>query len=497
MTHRASFHRALAAGVATALLALAAQAGAGQCFSGGRPPQQAQLGLRIGGVAEGSVGGLELSLNGGFDTLVLTQPGAFAFRRGIADGGVYDVRITRHPTARHCTVEGGQGLALAPVADLRVRCRAGDIAALPAADGPAGNAGPFGPLLRDAQGRLYACTERGGEHDRGAVVRIDPDGSRVVLHSFALAGEMDLPLRLALSADGQFLYGVSQRGGEHNQGTLFRLRIDGSDYQVLHSFDGEPAALFPSSGLLLASDGRYYGLTANEGGTLYRYDPQGGFQVMHRFAAEDLGSEDADTDVEQALPMPAPGLRFPIGDLVEGDDGALYGAAAFGGAGHHGGVFRYGLQSRRLRTLVALPEGSGPPFAGLARGRNGNLYAISSASQWSQATLFRVTPQGQLSAYTVDPLETRVARPRGVLVEGSDGRFYGVSEEGGAHGHGTVFAVDFDAVQLTLLYSFGDAGQDEAGSHPRHGLLAAPNGDLYGTTADDGPVDRGAVFRID
>src|ERR1039458_4085104 len=87
------------------------------------------------------------------------------------------------------------------------------------------------------------------------------------------------------------------------------------------------------------------------------------------------------------------------------------------------------------------------------------------------------------------------------LVQGSDGNFYGTTENGGAtnydaqtynFGYGTVFKISTNGVQ-TSLYSF-TGGTD--GANPSAGLVQGSDGYLYGTTAQAATSGGGTVFKI-
>jgi uncharacterized repeat protein (TIGR03803 family) len=83
------------------------------------------------------------------------------------------------------------------------------------------------------------------------------------------------------------------------------------------------------------------------------------------------------------------------------------------------------------------------------------------------------------------------AYPVAVLVQGSDGNFYGTTEYGGASGKGTVFQVT-PAGLLTTLVSFNGTN----GSYPAAGLVQGSDGNLYGTTARGGASGMGTVFEM-
>ncbi len=490
----------LAAGVAGALLlAACGHAAAGQCLSGGRRPDQAP-GRAIGGGAEDFHGEIVLGLNDGLDSLLLTQHGAFRFARRLPPGQAYQVKILHHPPIQRCTVEHASGLVLGDIADLRVRCVDGSIRTVAAESGELADFGDIGPLTEDAQGNLYAVAGRGGQQGYGGVLRIARDGSRTLLHAFT-GPDADLLLhRLALSADGTLLHGVTQRGGEHDEGTVFRLRTDGSGFQTLHSFGGHSVgcAAVPSSPLLRASDGRYYGVCASGGawggGVLYRIDSQGHYEQVQAF----VNSQDIDAlAAPEAFEPDARGLHFPIGEIVEHPNGVLCGTARYGGLHGNGGLYAYRLQDGRSGVLAHMPEHALAPRGGLALGRDGRLLGYTRRDLQQVSMLFRAATDGTMQIYRIDPELTAIKHPGGVPQQGCDGLIYGADSSGGAHGQGSIFSLDLDAGQARTRYSFGGQNRGRMGLAPEYGLLLAADGDLLGSTRHGGPAFAGAVFRID
>ncbi|HEY6292269.1 MAG TPA: choice-of-anchor tandem repeat GloVer-containing protein [Terriglobia bacterium] len=89
------------------------------------------------------------------------------------------------------------------------------------------------------------------------------------------------------------------------------------------------------------------------------------------------------------------------------------------------------------------------------------------------------------------------ASPRGSLVQGFDGNFYGTTEEGGVYGFGTLFEIT-PAGKLTALYSFCSQGPPYCtdGAYPIDGLVQATNGNFYGTNEFYGAYGGGTVFEI-
>jgi uncharacterized repeat protein (TIGR03803 family) len=80
------------------------------------------------------------------------------------------------------------------------------------------------------------------------------------------------------------------------------------------------------------------------------------------------------------------------------------------------------------------------------------------------------------------------------MVQGTDGNFYGTTEQGGANGVGTVFKYTPGGT-LTTLYSFQGAAD---GANPAATVVFGKDGLLYGTTsgASEENEDGGAIFRL-
>ncbi len=455
----------------------------------------------LSGRVEGLRGRLVLS-NRGADTLRLSQDGPFTFARPVADGQRYEVTVRVHATAQHCTVLGGSGVATADVADIRVLCEAAGAELVHELGAGFDGAGWTSAFTEDEAGNLYAATAAGGLDDQGALIRISPRGEESLVGWFS--GQPDsfaLPLE---PGPGGRLYGVSFRAGEHQAGMIYRVREQG-DFDVLHSFGAAPdAGMLPSSGLLHASDGHLYGVTAaggrGDGGTVYRIDSQGRHTVLHAFvhplaeASADVLSTTASEDGE---PQSAP-LHAPFGRLLELRPGVLFGTASRGGTAGRGGVFALDLQGRQLYALASMPADVAGPMHGLMLASDGRLYGVSSGPGQPGA-LWRYDPvQGLAVVHRFADDAGAVRGPRGVLVEGHDARLYGIASRGGPQNAGAIYSFDPGQQDFQLLHRFTpESPGDLLGGTPRDGLLLARDGRLYGSTSVGGRFARGAVFRID
>lgn len=178
---------------------------------------------------------------------------------------------------------------------------------------------PAAGLIRDAAGNLYGATNSGGTSHIGTVYRIAKDGTYTILHDFSPADDGLEPWGgLARDAQGN-LYGTTLEGGTTGSGTVFKLAPDGT-YATLHSFDAHDGAdplsrpvLDRRGGVIVsASSGGIVGC-----GTVIEVHKDGTSKILHSFTT--VGHR------ERA------GCQ-PVGGVMLGSDGAIYGTTSFGGA---------------------------------------------------------------------------------------------------------------------------------------------------------------------
>lgn len=89
-----------------------------------------------------------------------------------------------------------------------------------------------------------------------------PEGTVTTLHVFGASDGWDPAAGLILATDGNF-YGTTYAGGANGDGTVFAITPAGTAH-VLHSFEGTDGAN-PGAPLLQATSGVFYGTTATGG----------------------------------------------------------------------------------------------------------------------------------------------------------------------------------------------------------------------------------------
>jgi uncharacterized repeat protein (TIGR03803 family) len=138
---------------------------------------------------------------------------------------------------------------------------------------------PVGGLLLASDDNFYGTTEGGGVppptgSQSGTVFKMTPDGTLTTLYTFTGLADGGTPeCNLVEGKDGNF-YGTTSTGAISNNGTVFVITPAGV-LTTLHQFAGYPTdGGSPQNGLLLASDGNFYGTThyggANNMGTVFQ-----------------------------------------------------------------------------------------------------------------------------------------------------------------------------------------------------------------------------------
>ncbi len=237
---------------------------------------------------------------------------------------------------------------------------------------------------------------------------------------------------------------------------------------------------FGSSPLVLGTDGNFYatgsGGYTGSGEFLYRLTPGGALTVLHTFSdAEGVG----------------------LHGVIQGQDGNFYGTATSGGSGTvgstaYGTVFK--ITPAGGLTVLHTFTGNGDgllPLRNVVQGSDGNLYGTTSESfvYGGAGTIFKVSPDGDFTTlYAFDG--ATVGYESSVLIQASDGNFYGTTVGGGPVGAGLIYQCTPAGV-VTVVDSADFTGI----VRPDGPLTQASDGALYGITvgAMDNTIPR--LFR--
>lgn len=146
---------------------------------------------------------------------------------------------------------------------------------------------PAAPLTLAGDGTFYGTTVNGGS-GYGVVFRYAPGAATpfTLLHSFNSTDGANPYGAVVEKTAGIFLGTTSANGSAGSAGTIWQLTTGGSPaLATLYEFEGSPAA--PSSALVQAADGSFYGSSLEGGthaaGTLFRLDPAGVVTTLFNF----------------------------------------------------------------------------------------------------------------------------------------------------------------------------------------------------------------------
>ncbi len=361
---------------------------------------------------------------------------------------------------------------------------------------------PSAGLIEGSDGNFYGTTEGAvsgtigsGLLGFGTIFKMTPAGVLTTLVQFTgndAANKGSAPAAgLLLGSDGNF-YGTTSSGGAFGNGTVFKMTTAGV-LTTLVEFTGNGAVnkgASPKASLTKGNDGNFYGTTSGGGafgyGTVFKMTSAGALTTLVEFTGNGAANKGS----------------APMAGLTLENDGSFYGTTSSGGGSDYGTLFRM-TPSGALTTLVNFVGGGSrigfAPKAGLVQTSDGNFYGTTSQGGrfGSAGTVFKMTPAGTLTTlveFTGNGGSSPGVHPYAGLVQGNDGNFYGTTHYGGTYGSGTVFRMS-PAGLLNTIFSFAP-DLDTRGSNPYAGLVRDDDGNFYGTTYDGGAVGFGTVFKV-
>jgi uncharacterized repeat protein (TIGR03803 family) len=351
-------------------------------------------------------------------------------------------------------------------------------------------ASPYaGPTL-DSSGNVYGTTYLGGSDANGSVYELSPQGSSWVfssLYSFT-GGDGSGPGFGSLAIKGGALFGTTESGGYF--GTAFEVGRagPGSDVwkeTVVHSFGIGKDGAQPLNGVVFDAAGNFYGTTSLGGA----YGNGAVFEVKRS------GKKWIESVIYSFK------TANPVAGVTLDAQGNLYGTTSFGGPTGNGLVFELSRSGSSWKeTVLYRFKGANDgehPVGGLLLGKAGNLYGSTfqggangggtvyelshSAKGWKLATLYS--------------FGGGFAGPYNKLTFDNKGNIYGATNGDGAHGAGSVFKLTWSkgGWQFTDLYDF-TSGSD--GGSPYGRVAVDAQGNIFGTTSVGGSNNEGVVFEI-
>lgn len=332
-------------------------------------------------------------------------------------------------------------------------------------------------LLNDDS--IFVPTSGMASFDGGALNYCDTSGNGWGLYQFGFSPTGFRPNSL-IKASNNKLYGTATIGGSAGSGVIYSVNDDGSSYTKLHEFDENTEGYQPEGKLLEASDGKLYGTCRYGGptgsGCIYRIDKDGNnFTSLFTFPQFDQGFS-------------------PVGSLVEDNSGVLYGAT-FYGSPSSGVIYKINKDGSNYTVLKTLNGGTtefASPYNGVALSGN-YLYATCGyGGAENKGGVIRIKTDGTGYQVLHEFNGTNDGSlPMGAPIVASNGKVYGTTSSGGNNMTGTVYRVDIDGSNYTILRNLDDAVD---GGFPVAGIIQASDGLLYGSTYAGGSGGGGGTL---
>ena len=346
---------------------------------------------------------------------------------------------------------------------------------------------PKGSLIQAPNGKLYGLTSDGG-NGNGTVFSYNIATSTISkLINFLDRPNGAFPSASLFKAVNGKLYGLTSLGGSNNDGVLFSYDPASSTFTKLNEF----LIGNPSGNVIQASNGLLYGCTQGGGlsgqGTIFSYNIS--TNTLTTIVNFNSGA----------------GGRIPQGSLIQASNGKLYGMTGYGGtpAGDNGVIFTYDIPTSTYTKIIDFDGSTNGkrPYGSLMQASNGKLYGMTYIGGANgSGVLFSLDPVTNSYSKIIDFTgASNGSNPFGTLIQGSNGLLYGLTELGGANNGGTIFSLNTATNAFTIVYSFPVFSSSGAplGDSPQGTLMQGANGKLYGMTSEGGTNNEGVIFRYD
>ena len=232
-------------------------------------------------------------------------------------------------------------------------------------------ANPFGSFIQDVDGKLYAMTNKGGSNDAGVLFSFDPVTSTYTkLNDFG-KGDGDNPYGSLILATNGKLYGLTFNAGEFGFGSIFSFDHANSIFTKLFDFNYKNGGN-PYGSLVQAANGKLYGIT-NQGGNGYvqRYDTTGAGVIFSFDPVSSVYTEIKDFDYYNDG-------GFSYGGFIKETNGKLYALTNKGGIADYGVMFSLDPQSDTFIKLNDFDgENGADPYGNLMQASDGKLYGAT------------------------------------------------------------------------------------------------------------------------
>ncbi|MEM6524133.1 MAG: choice-of-anchor tandem repeat GloVer-containing protein [Bacteroidota bacterium] len=327
---------------------------------------------------------------------------------------------------------------------------------------------PAGLVLVDAS-RIYGYTGFFGPSGAGNLFEYNIASNTLTVleqFSFGATGNGNGQPSGGLTLIGNDLYGSTSNGGLNSLGSIYKLSTTNNSFSLVYSFSGDG----PSGDFTLVDANKLIGATET---FIYEYDlTTDTFAELYTFEGEE----------------------YFTSELITVNSGELLGTMP--DFGFSGSIFSFDLQANQVDHKVLLNQTllGERPSSGLTLHSNGLYYGVTrNGGEFGFPGAFyeynaAINQVKVLHAFN----DNEGFFPVGELTEVNNGKLYGVTSNGGASSGGIIFSYDPNSSSYTIELEFDNT----TGRTPQNGMILADNGNLYGTTLNNGSSNFGTLYEF-
>ncbi|WP_116787352.1 choice-of-anchor tandem repeat GloVer-containing protein [Flavobacterium psychrotrophum] len=270
------------------------------------------------------------------------------------------------------------------------------------------------------------------------------------------------------------LYGLTQKGGTGNVGTIFHYTPEDHTFHHDFSFDEVVHGKVSKSDVTDGGNGKVYGTTtlggANNAGVIYEWD------LTTNTYTEPYSFETANgTDARGALVL---------------HNGKFYGMTHLGGSGNGGVIYEWDPVTNVYTKKIDFDGSNGFNPIGTLTLYNGLFYGVTTAGgNANSGVLFTWDPATNTFTKKHDFTTTNGSVPIAKL-EAYNSKLYGMTSAGGTSGKGVIY--EWNPATDTFTKKKDFTGAD--GENP-NGHLTLYNNKFYGVTTLGGSNAGGVIFE--
>lgn len=329
--------------------------------------------------------------------------------------------------------------------------------------------------------RLFVTAEYGGANGGGTILESDYTGTGFhKVYDFHFDIAGAPTDNLVWGSNGEF-YGTTWLGGFADSCVIYRFdTLTNICDSVYNFFHNTQHGAEPFGGMIKANDGKLYG-TASAG--------LNGYGVIFSFDPATLIYNDVyDFNLSNGGGVSS--------CMMQASNGIMYGITGSGGANNLGVIYSFDPATLQYNDVFDLDSTTGfySTYTHFIQATDGKLYGmLNQGGAYNQGTLFSFDYNNNSVVVLNNFKGTDGYSPNGSLIQATDGKLYGMTTYGGENDLGTIFSYDLTNSTYNKLFSFVSA----SGQYPMRSLMQASNGMMYGTTSSGGLNNNGVIFSFD